>query len=65
MTVHATFKKNQKIILMFKSKSDLNVIAKYKGKKSGKIFTSEGTFNLADLRSANIYTRPPSLNNRE
>jgi len=54
--LHSSFKKNQKIILMFKNGTKLT--ARYKDTKSGIIITDQGKFRKSDLRSTNIFKNP-------
>lgn len=57
MTVHSSFKKKQKILLI--SRDGTQTVARYLDTKSGKIITDKGTFSKEDLRSTNIYKPQP------
>lgn len=53
MAIHSTFPKGSKIVIIFNDRSQ--VVTKFKDKKSGKIITEDGIFNIKDISATSFY----------
>ncbi len=53
MAIHSTFPKGSKIVIIFNDRSQ--VVTKFKDKKSGKIITEDGIYNIKDISATSFY----------
>lgn len=58
MAIHSVFPKGSKIVIIFNDRTQ--VITKFKDKKSGKIITEDGVFDIKDISATSFFKNKDS-----